>query len=58
MELSEAEDIYILQHNKYLVKINVYGNPLCRYEDHVTKIKAKIPSILSIDDNTSSTASS
>lgn len=57
-ELSEAEDIYILQHNKYLVKINVFGNPLCHYKDHVTKIKAKIPSILSIDDNTSSTASS
>lgn len=50
-ELNSAEDLYILENNKCLVKINVYGNPLCRYKDHTTKIKRKIPSLLSIDDN-------
>ncbi|XP_076079936.1 geranylgeranyl transferase type-2 subunit alpha-like isoform X2 [Mytilus galloprovincialis] len=57
-DLNSAEDLYILENNKCLVKINVYGNPLCRYKDHTTKIKKNIPSLLSIDDNKCTSAPS
>lgn len=50
-EINDAEDVYILQNNKHLIKINIYGNPLCRYKDYAAKIKAKLPSLISVDDN-------
>lgn len=50
-DISDAKDICILRNNKHLVELNVYGNPLCRYKDHVTKIKEYIPTLKSIDEN-------